>query len=63
MRRLISDLVHDIVCFKCYGCGQRTVAGYSADGEPRIIHASPPCDAFMKDEPLDCYLRKCREQN
>lgn len=50
-----------VVHVKCYGCNADCVVGLGEDDIPGIVHPMPPCKAFMLDQPLEDFLRKCRE--
>lgn len=51
------------VPFICYCCEAKCTTGYSFPGNtPIILHPIPMCAEFEKDQPMDQFLKKCREK-
>ena len=55
--------MRNVVKLLCPYCRVECTAGFLVDHNqtPCIMHPQPACESFMKDEPLDAFLKKARE--
>lgn len=57
----VNESMQERVRFKCPDCQADCVAGYTVAGNhPCIVHPLPQCPGFMRDEPLDEFLKRAR---